>query len=350
MTASGPRLAGVELLERSEELARIEQAIAALGRGDGGVLVIQGAAGIGKSTLLRVLCQQAAGQDVHTLTARASELERDFGFGVVRQLLESRVIRADEAERAELLTGAARLAGPVLGLGASSAGDMFAALHGLYWLVANLTMGGPVVLAIDDLHWADEPSLRWLLYLSQRLERLPVLVVASTHPPRARHPPLLAQLLAAPGVQILCPGPLSELAIARLIHDGLRVEPDPAFATACAMVTRGNPFALHELILDLAADGVEPGAAQAVVVAQRVPAQVERAMLARLGRLDAVAVRLAQAVAVLGEGTEVRVAAALANLDIDVAAGAADALITAELLAEGRPLRVCPSPGALSDL
>jgi GTPase SAR1 family protein len=85
----------VGLLERGRELARIKQAITALGRGQGGVLVIQGAAGIGKSALLHVLCQHAEGQGVQMLTARASELERDFGFGVVRQLLEARIVRAD---------------------------------------------------------------------------------------------------------------------------------------------------------------------------------------------------------------------------------------------------------------
>jgi predicted ATPase len=75
------------LLERGGELACIEEAITALGRGHGGVLVIQGAAGIGKSALVGVLCERAAEQGLQTLSARASELERDFGFGVVRQLL-----------------------------------------------------------------------------------------------------------------------------------------------------------------------------------------------------------------------------------------------------------------------
>lgn len=81
--------------------------IAALGCGHGGVLVIQGAAGIGKSTLLRTVCEQAAGQQLQTLTAQASDLERDFGLGVVRRLLEARMIRAGKSEPAELLTGAA---------------------------------------------------------------------------------------------------------------------------------------------------------------------------------------------------------------------------------------------------
>jgi len=333
-------MAGVvrQLLERGEELARIEQAVAAVRRGHGGVLVNQGAAGIGKSSLLQAACEHAAIQQVHTLTARASELERDFGFGVVRQLLEVRLIRAAESERAELLAGAAALAGPVLGLG-GAVGDSFAALHGLYWLVANLTIGGPAVLAVDDLQWADEPSLRWLVYLWHRLEGLPVLVAATTRPPRSGHSPLLTELLAVRGIQIVRPGPLSEAAVGRLVSAGLGARPDPAFVSSCAAATGGNPFMLRELILDLTADGVEPGAAQAAKVAERVPGRVERTVLARLGRLDQEAAQFVHALAVLGEGSELRLVAALAGFDVGTATAAADALPIAELLAESRPLR-----------
>ncbi|HEX6404618.1 MAG TPA: AAA family ATPase [Pseudonocardiaceae bacterium] len=333
-------MAGVvrQLLERGGELAHIEQAVAALRRGHGGVLVVQGAAGIGKSSLLRAVSEHAAVQKVQMLTARGSELERDFGFGVVRQLLEVRLIRATEPERAELLAGAAALAGPVLGLGGAVA-DSFAALHGLYWLVANLTIGGPVVLAVDDLQWADEPSLRWLVYLCHRLEGLPVLVAATTRPPRSGHSPPLTELLAVRGAQILSPGPLSETAVGRLIGEGLGAQPDPAFVASCVAATGGNPFVLHELILDLAAGGVDPGAAQAADVVKRIPGRVERTVLARLGRLDQAAAQFVHALAVVGEGSELRLVAALAGLDVGTATTAADALLTAELLAEGRPLR-----------
>src|SRR2546421_1931134 len=145
-------MAGVvrQLLERGGELARIEQAVDALRRGHGGVLVIQGAAGIGKSSLLRAFCEHSAIHQVHTLTARASELERDFGFGVVRQLLERRGIRAAESERAELFAGASALAGPVLGLG-GAVGGFFFAFHGVYLLVGYMTIGAPPVLGGFDL-------------------------------------------------------------------------------------------------------------------------------------------------------------------------------------------------------
>jgi hypothetical protein len=129
------------LLERGGELARIEQAVAALECEGGGVLVVQGAAGIGKSALLQALWEHAAGRDVQTLTARGRELERDFGFGVVRQLLERRVVCARDSERAELLSGVAGLAGPVLGLG-GSVGNSFSACTGCTgWWPTSRSMG-----------------------------------------------------------------------------------------------------------------------------------------------------------------------------------------------------------------
>jgi hypothetical protein len=73
------------------------------------------------------------------------------------------------------------LAAPVLGLpGATAGGDQLAALHGLYWLAANLAARAPLLLTLDDAHWADVASLRWLSYLHQRLADLPILVALTT--------------------------------------------------------------------------------------------------------------------------------------------------------------------------
>ena len=118
----------------------------------------------------------------------ASELERDHSFGVVRQLLEPAVVRADAERREALLEGAASLAAPAVGLAAGGAGDRFAVLHGLYWLVANLAAleDRPLLLVVDDLQWADAPSLGFLAYLVRRLEGLPVAVAAAARPATAR--------------------------------------------------------------------------------------------------------------------------------------------------------------------
>jgi predicted ATPase len=187
-------------------------------------------------------------------------------------------------------------------------------VRGLYRLVANLAASGPVVLAVDDLHWAEEPSSRWLVYLCCRLEGLPVLIAATSRPPRSPSPQLLAELLAGDGIQVLRPGPLSHLAVANLLCKALGATPDPVFVTACTKSTGGNPFVLRELIADLAARGIRPDAAHATALIERVPVQVDRVVFARLERLDHATVRLARAVAVLGEEAELRPAAALAEL------------------------------------
>jgi hypothetical protein len=95
------------------------------------------------------------------LRARGGELERDFAYGVVRQLLEPALRDAGPDGTAELLSGAAALARPLLSTHAPSEAapiardHAYAVLHALYWLCANLSARTPMLLAIDDAHWAD---------------------------------------------------------------------------------------------------------------------------------------------------------------------------------------------------
>ncbi|MBO0703463.1 MAG: ATP-binding protein, partial [Candidatus Dormibacteraeota bacterium] len=144
------------LLEREPELARIDQLIAATTAGAGHVVVFEGRPGIGKTALLTELRIRAQAAGMAAYSARASELEGEFAFGVVRQLFEPVVRSLSQDESSRLLAGAAALAAPVLGLeGERVTGGPFAALHGLYWLAADLSARGPLLLAVDDAHWAD---------------------------------------------------------------------------------------------------------------------------------------------------------------------------------------------------
>src|ERR1051326_547256 len=110
------------LLERDSELERIEAALTDASAGQGTCVVIEGPAGIGKTALLRAVTDAAAARDVRVLRARGTELERDFAFGVVRQVFEPVLADAADAERSDLLQGAAGVAAALLGLpGAPSA-------------------------------------------------------------------------------------------------------------------------------------------------------------------------------------------------------------------------------------
>jgi predicted ATPase len=164
----------LDLLERDTELVAVTGLIAAT-PGGGRLLAIEGPPGIGKTALVmeaKALAQKAG---LQVLAARGSELERTFSYGVVRQLFEPFLASLRAEERAELLAGAAALAAPLFDpaqqLTAEPAADSsLATLHGLYWLAANLAARRPLLLAVDDLHWCDLPSLRWLAYLLPRME------------------------------------------------------------------------------------------------------------------------------------------------------------------------------------
>ena len=154
------------LLEREAELELVERLLFGATEGRGALVLFEGAAGIGKSRLLGAACEGAEALGLQVLRARGGELERDFSYGVVRQLFEPRLAACGEDERERLLVGAARLAAPLFEFGevgetlVSGADVSYATLHGLFWLTANLAELAPVVLAVDDLHWCDSPSLR----------------------------------------------------------------------------------------------------------------------------------------------------------------------------------------------
>ena len=254
---SGAAGGGADVLERDAELARIEAAVARAQEGHGSLLVVEGPAGIGKSALIGAARALSDGAGARTLRARGGELERDFAFGVVRQLLEPALADVPARARGDLLQGPAGVAGRLLGLpGARSDGGeaiasdaSFTVLHGLYWLCANLSGDRPLVLTVDDAHWADAPSLRFLAFLLPRLEELSLALVVATRPEaESASAPLLALLLADPLARVLRPAPLSAGAVGRLVADGLGRAPDPDFATACQRTTGGVPFLVRELV------------------------------------------------------------------------------------------------------
>jgi DNA-binding CsgD family transcriptional regulator len=328
------------LLERESELEQIERVVGDACAGRGRVVLIEGPAGIGKTRLLEAVRARARERGATVLSARASELDRDFPFGVLRQLFEPLLAGADGARRAGLLRGAAALAEPLLGEAAAGSADAsLAHLHGMYWLVANLAEEGPAALVLDDLHWADAGSLRFLEFLVPRLEELPVLVALAARPlePGAGRERIDA-LATDPSAIVLHPPPLGEAGVASLVAAQLGGSPEPGFSDACREATGGNPFLLRELLRELAADGVAPAAEAAPLVRQVAPPTVARAVLLRLARLGDDAAALARALAVLGDGSPLRRVAALASLPVERGAELAAALGRAGIAGASAPL------------
>ncbi len=213
--------------------------------------------------------------------------------------------------RAELLSGAAELAETVLSRsprsaigGPDTAGSV---LHGLYWLVANLAERSPLLLAIDDLQWADGPSLRFLVYLARRLEGLPVALAVATRTAEPAAAPELVQALeleAPPPV--LRPAPLSDEGVSAVVRDGLGDASADELCAACAEATGGNPFLLSELLASLSFDRTAATSIDAEAIRKRIPERISASLLLRVGRLGHDAPALARAVAVLGPDAEHR--------------------------------------------
>jgi DNA-binding CsgD family transcriptional regulator len=326
------------LLERESEVAQLGELIAGAIRGAGGVVLVEGPAGIGKSSLLAHILRQAGERGCTVASARGSELERGFAFGLVRQLYEPLLTGLEADRRVELLEGAAALAAPVFGsLVGDEAGPReeasHAALHGLHWLTVNLTAAGPLAVAVDDAHWGDAPSLRFLAYLANRIEGLPVVLVVCARTAEPGAPTeLLDELVTSPTARVVRPAPLSGEAVGELVARAFDAHPDPQFVTACAAATGGNPMLLRELLGALVAEGVAPAAARAGSVRDVAPGSVARHVDRRLRRLPPHATALARAAAVLGEGAPPTAAPQLAGLDGDEAAAAARALAGADIL------------------
>lgn len=324
------------LLERQEELARAAAALDRAAASGGGTLLVEGPAGIGKTRLLDAARGAAAERGFTVLAARASPLEREFGFGVVRGLLEPVVRGLDSGERADLLHGAARLAVPVLEDVDTAPAPTFATLHGVYWLLVALAERRPLLVAVDDGHWADGPSLRALHHLAHRIEGLPVLLVVTTRPsePGAEQD-LLDALRAEPSTDVVRPAPLSPAATAEVVRRMLGGDADAAFREACHEVAAGNPLLLGALVRSLHQAGVTPTAASVPAVHERAPAIVSMFVLPRLRHLPREAVAAARALAVLGPGAGLRHVAGVAGLSVDAAAAGVDALVAAELVGAG---------------
>lgn len=330
------------LLERERELTGLGHALSEAQRGRGQVVLVEASAGIGKTSLLRAASGTAAEVGFTCLRARASELERDFAYGCMRQLLEPVIARASDPERERVFAGAAALSEPLFApIGASalspSADAAFSMLHSLYWLLNNLADEAPVALFVDDLHWADAESLRFLNYLGPRLDGLPLAVVASTRTGEKVSADLV-RLAAVPEASVLRPGPLSIEGTATLCERRLGAIVTYDFVAACWEATGGNPFFLEALLREVSEQRVSADSREAARVRRMGPTTVAQAVLLRLSEAPAATGALVRAVAVLGDGARLAEAALLAEVAEAEAARAADLLAAHAILTPGEVL------------
>jgi hypothetical protein len=124
----------------------------------------------------------------------------------------------------------------------------FAVVHGLYWLLVNLAARRSVLLAVDDAHWGDDASLRWLAYLAARLDGIEASLVVSLRPhePRSQGRPLQAVRAAANAT--VRPSLLSEQAVAAIAQKMLGIAVEGDVCASIHRATGGNPFYVLELV------------------------------------------------------------------------------------------------------
>ena len=323
-----------KLLERERELAVVDELLER-----GGVVLVEGRAGIGKTALLEAACRRAAGKGREVVRARGSELEAGFAFGVVRQLFERRLASADEGERDALLAGSAGAVRSLLGefVETSTFDTSFAVLHGLYWLTVNLADRRPLLVAVDDAHWGDEPSLRWLAHLAPRLEGAAVALLVAYRPAGPTEAWLEALLDQAR--TIVRPGLLSEGTVGAIARSVLDSWATDELRAALWVASGGNPLYLTELLRAARLGDRQPAELDPAELVAGGREGVARRVLAGVRGLHPAALPLAQALAVLGDGCELRHAAALAGVEISLAISLAAAFARHEVLAADDPPR-----------
>jgi DNA-binding CsgD family transcriptional regulator/tetratricopeptide (TPR) repeat protein len=334
------------MLEREFEKDRLRRLLRRARDGQGTTAIVRGPAGIGKTRLLDWTERAAREAELAVLRTRCGELESDFAFGAARSLFEPVLERITAGAGEALVAGAAGLARSALdpaeqlgatvpGIGADPAA---ASIHGLYWLTVNLADERPLVLVLDDLQWADPPTLRFVDYLGRRVEDLPVLLLMAFRTGEGGTSELARTVAGRDGADVLEPPPLSDSAVGELITDTFGEPPAPEFLDACVAATAGNPFLVAELVATLARDGIRPTPESARSIPLARPESILQTVLVRLARLSGDAQAIARAVAVLGDGVSVHRAATFAGIGEERAAQAADDLAAATMLALGLPL------------
>ncbi|WP_111767805.1 ATP-binding protein [Nakamurella deserti] len=349
------------LLSRTDETAELDAALSDATRGEGRVVVLQGPAGIGKTALLDYVRDEAGTRGVRVLTARASALDRAFAHGVVHQLFEPALAGVDRPRRDALLSGAAGRAATLFAGGDAADEPAYAIQHGLYWLTVNLTGDRPLLMLVDDLQWADLPSLRFLEYLGRRLDGLPVTLVATVRTAEPDAPAeLLTEIAHGPSARTLSPAPLEIDAVGEVVGGAIGTTPEPGFVRAAWEATGGSPLLVSLLAREAAslrlAGTDDEGARLTGLGAPGVAPAVRR----RLQPLGAEAEAVARAVAVAGPRGTVDDIAALTGLTTGTVAAAVERLGAAAVLrpgsrsfvhplVEAAVLEACP-PGVRSRL
>ena len=168
-------MAPTALVQRTDALGLCERLIGA--PAEGGLALFEGSAGSGKSALIDAACAMGTARGLNVLRATGSEFERDFAYGVVRQLFDP--LLAGRSRRRSPQSRPARVAAAALGLAPESGETDHAVRHALLRILTEHAGETPILLAIDDLELVDSQSLDFLRYVAQRQAQHRIVAVAA---------------------------------------------------------------------------------------------------------------------------------------------------------------------------
>ncbi|GAB3677006.1 LuxR family transcriptional regulator [Actinocorallia lasiicapitis] len=328
------------LLERNTELQTFDHLLERSAGGSGGGILLLGPAGIGKTSLLEEALARAEDGGHTVLHARGSALRKDTAFGLLQDAFGTALATLPARRRREVFAGAAASAAPLFDRSGSGAfGGEFEQIHGLYWLMLNLGRTAPVLLSLDDLHLADEPSLRFLAYAQNRLENERVALLGAARPEShsAAAQRLLDLVITHPACRIERLRPLSEPATARLITQRCGVPPEDGFLSTCHHETGGNPLYVTELLRGLTAHGLPPVDDVAGRVAAIGSSAISWRVSQELSRLTGAARATATALAALGPDADLTRIRAVTGLTMDEVLTATGELEAAHLVRNPLP-------------
>ncbi|MEY9874011.1 tetratricopeptide (TPR) repeat protein [Streptacidiphilus sp. MAP12-33] len=308
----------------------------------GGLLLYRGAAGFGKTSLLNRLRNAASAErDAQILlSARATEQLQGAPFHVARSLLQPKLAQMQEDDRRAMFGGWYDIAAPALGLTPAQSGnpaDPAGVQEALSWVMTQLAVRqGPLLVVVDDLHWADPESVQWLAgYIGQiqHLQMLVALAYRGDELDPALEDVLLRQVgdLGTRGhtvdLQKLSPNAVEAMVRGRLGEDA-----DDVFCRTCWSITNGNPFFVTSLIDRLVEQKVDPVEENQDQLRALAALSGARDIGRRLERLGTDVQRTAFAAAVLDSSFDVELISRVAGLPFNQAQTAVDKLVGDQIL------------------
>jgi predicted ATPase len=236
---------------RTGELIQIRGLLDAVEAGETKLLLISGEPGIGKTRLLQELSTEAEARHYRIFAGRGTELEREAPFAPLIEALDAEVASfAPERlerlhERLPDLLGVLPALGPHVSLPAGSAGERFRHHRAIRALLEELAADAPLLLIVDDVHWADPASIEAIIHLLRHPLEAPILIALAHRP--ANMPPLLEALLDTAAREQRG----AELELSTLTEEeaaGLLIRAPETIRGPIFQESGGNPFYIEQLI------------------------------------------------------------------------------------------------------